>query len=431
MIEELTEKEFNQFAIEHPLSIFFQSSYWGELKKITGWKYFMIGFKQDGNLQAATLILGKKIPFFHRYIYYAPRGFLIDYHNETLLKEFVTQIKKFIKQRRGIFLKINPCVLYQQRDINGDIVENGENNQIIVDHLKQLGFIHTGFTKTYGKDLEPRWISVLDLKGKTEESLLKDMRATTRWGINNSYKHGLKLVEIGHDRLNEFKKLMEHTGERRGFVDRSEAYYEKMYDVFSKDDKIKIMLVELDIDEYLYNLKNQKQQNLLKQADAKNRPDSPKSKRVLKELQFQYESLEKRIQNLDILKSQKGKKIIVAGGLFMTFGKQVVSLFGASYREYMKFNGQFFLNFKMIKYALNHGYEAYNFYGITGEFSEDSDMFGLFNFKRGFNAEVKELIGEFTLITNSFYNGVYNLMYKIYKKLKKIKVRKNDNRNRK
>ena len=61
---------------------------------------------------------------------------------------------------------------------------------------------------------------------------------------------------------------MEHTGERRGFIDRSEAYYEKMYDAFSKDDKIKIMLVELDIDEYLYNLNNQKQQNLLKQVEA-------------------------------------------------------------------------------------------------------------------------------------------------------------------
>lgn len=424
MIEELSEEEFNQYAINHPLSIFFQSSYWGELKRITGWKYFLIGYKENNKIKAATLLLYKKIPAFNRYIYYAPRGFLLDYENEKLLTDFVCKIKKFVKQKKGIFIKINPCIIYQQRDINGDIIENGYNNQKIVDHLKQLGFIHTGFTTTYGHDLEPRWISVLDLKGKTEESLLKDMRATTRWGINNSYKHGLKLVEIKQDRLNEFKKLMEHTGERRGFIDRSEAYYEKMYDVFSKDDKIKIMLVELNIDEYLYNLNNQKQQNLLKQAESKNRPDSSKAKRVLKELKFQYESLEDRINNLEILKSQKGNKIIVAGGLFMTFGKQVVSLFGASYREYMKFNGQFFLNFKMIKYALNHGYEKYNFYGITGDFSEESEMYGLFNFKRGFNAEVQELIGEFTLITDAFYNRIYQLMYAVYRKIKKIKVRK-------
>lgn len=421
MLEELTKEEFNEYASKHPLNMFFQSSYWGELKSITGWKHFMVGIKNDGKIEAATLILGKKIPIFNRYIYYSPRGFLIDYNNTELLKKFTLEVKKYLKKKKGIFIKINPYLIYQERDINGDIVENGIDNKNVVEELKKLGFIHTGFTINYGKDLEPRWISVLDLEGKTEEGLLKDMRSTTRWGINNSYKHGLKLVEIDKSRINEFKKLMEHTGERRGFIDRSEAYYEKMYDAFSKDDKIKIMLVELDIDEYLYNLNNQKQQNLLKQVEAKNKPDSAKAKRVLKELQSQFESLEKRISNLEKLQKEKGNKIVVAGGLFMTFGTQVVSLFGASYREYMKFNGQFFLNFKMIKYALNNGYKKYNFYGITGEFNEDSEMFGLFDFKRGFNAHVEELIGEFTLITNKFFYKVYNLMFEVYKKTKKMK----------
>lgn len=421
MLEELTKEEFNEYASKHPLNMFFQSSYWGELKSITGWKHFMVGIKNDGKIEAATLILGKKIPIFNRYIYYAPRGFLIDYNNTELLKKFTLEVKKYLKKKKRIFIKINPYLIYQERDINGDIVENGIDNKNVVEELKKLGFIHTGFTINYGKDLEPRWISVLDLEGKTEEGLLKDMRSTTRWGINNSYKHGLKLVEIDKSRINEFKKLMEHTGERRGFIDRSEAYYEKMYDAFSKDDKIKIMLVELDIDEYLYNLNNQKQQNLLKQVEAKNKPDSAKAKRVLKELQSQFESLEKRISNLEKLQKEKGNKIVVAGGLFMTFGTQVVSLFGASYREYMKFNGQFFLNFKMIKYALNNGYKKYNFYGITGEFNEDSEMFGLFDFKRGFNAHVEELIGEFTLITNKFFYKVYNLMFEVYKKTKKMK----------
>lgn len=424
MIEQLTEEEFNEFASSHPLSIFFQSSYWGKLKSITGWNSILVGMKKENKIVAAALILGKKIPAFNRYIYYSPRGFLLDYDDQNLVKQFVQSIKKFIKQKKGIFIKINPCIIYKQRDTNGNIVENGENNQKIVDQLIELGFLHTGFTTTYGKDLEPRWISVLDLKNKTEESLLKDMRSTTRWGINNSYKHGLKLVEIDETRLHEFKKLMEHTGQRRGFIDRSVAYYEKMYEVFSKDDKIKIMLVELNIDEYLYNLNNQRQQNLLKQAEAKNKPESAKAKRVLKELKSQFESLDKRIENLENLKEKRGNKLVIAGGLFMTFGKQVVSLFGASYKEYMKFNGQYFLNFKMIKYALNHGYEKYNFYGITGDFSEDSQMFGLFDFKRGFNATVEELIGEFTLITDSFYYKVYNMMFQVYRKIKKLKVKK-------
>ena len=110
--------------------------------------------------------------------------------------------------------------MYQERDVDGNIVEEGKNNKHVIAYLENLGFKHNGFTITYGTDLEPRWWSVLDLKNKTEEEILKNMRGTTRWGINNSYKHGLKLVEVNEDRIDEFKKLMEHTSERRGFIDR-------------------------------------------------------------------------------------------------------------------------------------------------------------------------------------------------------------------
>lgn len=418
MIEKLTPEEFNEFSKNSNQGTFFQSSYWGELKSFTGWAHHMVGLKKDNKVVAATLLLGKKIPLLGKYIYYAPRGFLIDYHDNELLELFVSGMKQYIKKNKGIFIKINPYVEYRKRDINGDIM-NDETNQSIIDKLIDLGFVHNGFTINYGIDLEPRWISVLDLKGKTEEDILSNMRQSTRWRVNNSYKHGLELNEIDESRLPEFKKLMEHTGERRGFIDRPLSYYQKMYEAFKKDDNIKIMLVDLNIEDYLTNLKNQKNELMLKIAEVKTKNMTTRNQNYLNELQTQLKSLDERIEMLYILLETKGKVITVAGGLFMTFGKQVISLFGASYQEYMKFNGQYFLNFKMIKYALNNGFEKYNFYGITGEFNEDSPMFGLFDFKRGFNAEVVELIGEFTLVTRKLSYKVYRLMLKIYHKLKK------------
>lgn len=418
MLETLTKEEFNEFAVNHPLSTFFQSTYWGELKSITGWQSHFIGLKENGSIIGASLLLAKKIPIFKRYIFYSPRGFLIDYSDKELLRKFSQETIKYVKKNKGIFLKINPYVMYQERDIDGNIVDNGINNQEVIEDLVNLGFVHNGFTITYGKDLEPRWLSVLDLENETEESLLKNMRPTTRGRINNSYKHGLKLVEIGKDRINEFKDLMEHTGERRGFIDRSEKYYEKMYETFSKNDNIKIMLVELNTEEYLQNLKHQRQENLLKQAETKKFAEGSKAKRVLKELNNQLEAINSKLEEIQKLYDEKGEVIVVAGGLFMTFGRQVISLYGASYREYMKYNGQHFLNFKMIKYALNNGYDKYNFYGITGEFNEDSPMFGLFDFKRGFNAKVVELIGEFNIITSKFFYKIYEMMLAVYKKLK-------------
>lgn len=421
MLENLSIEEFNEFAKKHQCSTFFQSSYWAEVKGATGWGNHFVGIKENGKIIGATLLLSKKIPVFNRYIFYSPRGFLIDFNNLDFLEKFVNEVKIYVKRNKGIFLKINPYVEYQERNVDGDIVDDGYNNQEVVDKLISLGFIHNGYTITYGKDLEPRWISVLDLENETEESILNNMRGTTRWGINNSYKHGLKLVELDQNNLDEFKKLMEHTSERRGFIDRSEAYYKKMYEAFSKEDNIKIMLVELNTKEYITHLQNQRQETLLKQVETKNNSDGNKAKRILKELDFQLDAINKKIDDIIDLHEREGETIIVAGGLFMTFGRQVISLFGASYKDYMKYNGQYFLNFKMIKYALNNGYDKFNFYGITGEFNEESENYGLFNFKRGFGAKVVELIGEFTLITRPLSYKMYNFMFAVYRKLKRIR----------
>lgn len=415
MLENLSIEEFNKFAIEHEQSTFFQSSYWGDLKKMTGWIPHIVGIKEGYDIKGATLLLAKKIPVFNKYIFYAPRGFLVNYKSDTFLEQFTKQVARYVKKNKGIFLKINPYVPYQERDIDGNIVENGFNNEKIIDKLKSFGFKHNGFTITYGTDLEPRWLSVLDIKNKTEEEVLKNMRGTTRWGINNSYKHGLKLVEIDESRIDEYKKLMEHTSERRGFIDRPLEYYKKMYESFSKTDNIKIMLVELNLEDNLKSLNIQ----LTETTDKLNKAKEKNKDNVVKEYQSQIDAINKKIIEDNELIKEHGTNVVVAGGLFMTFGRQVISLFGASYREFMKFNGQYFLNFEMIKFAINNGYDKFNFFGITGEFNEESEMYGLFNFKRGFGAEVVELIGEFNLVTDKLFNLIYKLMYYVYRKTKR------------
>lgn len=416
MIEILTEKEFNEFSSKHQNSIFFQSSYWGKLKETTGWKYYLTGLKEDGCLVGTSLLLAKKIPIFNKYIFYSPRGFLIDYNDLDLVKKYTTEIIKFVKKENGIFIKTNPLVIYQERDIDGKIVENGIDNKELVNYLKKLGYKHTGLSITYGKDLEPRWISVLDLKNLTKEQYKSNLRSTTRLNVNNSYKHGLKLVEIDETRMDEFKKLMEHTGERRGFIDRPLSYYKSMYKNFK--DYIKVILVELDVNDSIKTYEEKKESTLKKFEIEKAKERTKES--LLKELEKQIDSANKKIIEMNEIKTKYGEKIVVAGGLFMTFGCQVVSLFGASYKEFMKYKGQYFLNNEMINYAIDNHYDLYNFYGITGEFNEDSPMFGLFDFKRGFGAHVEELIGEFTYITDPFYNKIYNLMFSIYRKLKKV-----------
>ena len=47
----------------------------------------------------------------------------------------------------------------------------------------------------------------------------------------------------------------------------------------------------------------------------------------------------------------------------------------------------------MINYAIEHGINRYNFYGISGDFSEDAEDAGVVKFKKGYDADVIEYVG--------------------------------------
>ena len=74
----------------------------------------------------------------------------------------------------------------------------------------------------------------------------------------------------------------------------------------------------------------------------------------------------------------------------------------------------------MLKYSCDNHFDTYNTYGIDGYFGEDSEGYGLFDFKRGLGCVVHELIGEFDLVVNKAMYTTYNTSFKVYKKSKNI-----------
>ena len=87
------------------------------------------------------------------------------------------------------------------------------------------------------------------------------------------------------------------------------------------------------------------------------------------------------------------------------------------YKEFLSF---YTIHWELIKYAKKNGFTKYNFYGISGDFKDTKDeLYGLYDFKRGFGGNVEEYIGEFDLITNKFMYLLYKYGYGLYRKLKK------------
>lgn len=414
----LSEDEFLKYSMNSPITSFFQQPLWAKIKKDNGWDHYYVGLKDDKRIVAATLLLSKKIKFF-KTMFYAPRGFLLDYSDFNILEEFTKGIKQFLKDKNALFLKINPYIDYQQRTVDGEVVPGTEKKDLM-EKFKSLGFKHNGFYIDQDKkdDLEPRWISVLDLEDiNSIDDAYKNMRSSTKWRINNSKKNSLEVVEADLDNLFEFKNLMKHTAERREFVDRPLSYYQNMFKVLKEKDLVKVLLVKINFKKLLETSKSNLDETLKKKSELK---DNARREKQLKELNMEQERFENKIKVLEETINEYGDEKIIAGGWYMLYGREVNYLFGASYKQFMKYNSQYLLQYQMIDYAIKNGYKAFNFYGIDGNFNEDSKGYGLFDFKRGFNACVHELVGEFDLVIDKNRYRLYKFSFSLYRKIKNI-----------
>ena len=420
----LTKTEFKKYADNHGQITFHQTEEWANLKKVNGWKAYYIGLKEGKKIKAAALILAKELPIIKKKMFYSPRGFLIDYNDFELLKEFTNELKKYIKKEKGIFVKIDPYVEYQERDNNGEIVKNGYNNKKSVENLKKLGYKFFGFN-TMQDTLQPRWMHVIEINGKKEEDILKDMESKTRQILRKNEKSSIKTREITKEELPIFKSIMEHTGDRRDFIDRPLSYYEAMWDNLHDSGILKILLAEIDFEEYKKNTIKEKEEieknlkdriykhdnNLLKMNEKKFETSNKQDKESI-------ERLEKQLIKIDSYKKEYGKKKNLGTILFLIYGNEVLSLFGGTDDNLLQFQSAYTVHYAGIKYAINHGYKRYNFYGITGDFSKENPLYGLYLFKKSFGGHVVELIGEYDLVISNFWYKIYNLAFKTYHKLK-------------
>ena len=424
----LTEKEFKKFADKHNQITFHQTEEWAKLKSTNGWKASYIGLKDDKKIVAGALLLSKKlpIPIINKNMIYSPRGFLIDYNDYSLLETFTKEIKNYAKQQGAIFVKIDPYVEYIEHDNEGNVVEEGYSNKEAVKNLIKLGYKHFGFNLMQDT-LQPRWMHVIETENKTIVDVMTDMESKTRQILRKNEKCGITTREIKREELPIFKEIMQHTSDRREFIDRPLSYYENMWDNLHDSGILRILIAEIDFNEYenntiaeleqnkeeLEDRINKKEKNLLKMNEKKYEQSNKQNQEAIERLTGQIE----KIKNL---KEEHGEKAVLGGILFLVYGNEVLSLYGGSDEKLMQFQSAYTVHFAGVKMAVEEKYKKYNFYGITGDFRKENPLYGLFLFKKSFGGHVAELIGEFDLIINKPLYILYKFSFKAYKMVKKI-----------
>ena len=202
----ITATEWDSFVAPHPQGHILQTPAWAELKCAFGWTATRIGIKEKGNVVAGAQILFRALPLGIATIAYIPKGPIVNWENESLVKFLFEAIDSVCKSTNAVFIKIESSVISDQLSVI-------PNYQLLIT----------------SKPIQPQRTLVIDLR-PTEDEILAAMKQKTRYNIRLAEKKGVTVSPS--DDLDTFNKLMQITGERDQFGVHSSAYYRKVYELF-------------------------------------------------------------------------------------------------------------------------------------------------------------------------------------------------------
>lgn len=397
-IYELGRKEFDDYAIKHKYSSFYQTSQYGTLMSKHGFKPLYIGFEDGGEIKAAALILIKTV-LLNITIAYSPRGYLIDFNDYYLVEDFTHYLKDYLYKLKIVYLVIDPHITHLERDKSGKPVENKQSGINISESLKRMGYEHNGFN-LYFENLKPRWNMVLKTED-TPEKVFNSFDKETRTKIRNSLRKGVEIYKGTKDDLKMFYQMI---GKKHY---RKYDYYLNMYEIFTKFNMFDVYFARINTEIFLKNSKllyeHEAQKNAKLTEELQKYSTESKKKNRLLNRKIESDKLVNSYKN-DIIYGTKlyrdRKFIIVASNAIITYGNEVFFLIdGINYR-FKNFNANHLLKWKIIEQYRKLGYTKFHLNGITGDFTRKNQYLGLYTFKKGFNADVTEYIGEYTLVLN-------------------------------
>ncbi len=397
---ELTDEEFRKFVDTQDTKNFFQTIMMKERMEKEGIPVYVVGVKKDDKVVAASLIAETSHSFLGYKSFEAYKGFILDYHDKELVSFMTSEVKKYLKEKKALRLFIDPYIVNVTRDMDANEIE-GEDNRDVAQYLHELGYVD------HPDGAQVKWTYCLDLN-KSEDEIFKDFKSNHKNIINkciNKYK--LHVRQIDYDELNIFKECTESTCLRRGFPDKSLEYYQDMYNAFK--DQVKYLICSIHLSEYKESLE---ENNRLLEEKISKLSDAPANEKKRENFKQDIATNNKNIAYVEELQKDHDDEIVLACAMFMTYGDEVVYLFSGSYEEYIKFNGQYLIQWDIIKYAIENHYKRYNFYGIQDVFNPKGKDRGVYEFKKGFGGYVEELLGSFEL-SISPVNGLYKLLKKI------------------
>jgi peptidoglycan pentaglycine glycine transferase (the first glycine) len=182
---------------------------WGELKSSFGWRPRRLILYGNGSPRAGAQVLSRPIPLVGGELWYAPRGFLVDYGDADGLRELTTALRELGQTSGAVVVKLEP------------MTRPGAD----LSNLEALDYVRRG------RGVQPQRTLYLELT-RSEDELLAAMDRRTRYNVNLAARKGVTVrPSRSATDLEVFYGLLEKTTERKHFLVHNLPYYEKVLEL--------------------------------------------------------------------------------------------------------------------------------------------------------------------------------------------------------
>ena len=416
LIDNVDATKFDSFVYESEKSHFSQTAEFGEIRSYANWQPIRVAMLDENeNIVATALLLKKNLISKYCYIY-IPRGFILDYHNNDLIKKFTNKLIEYCRSINAIYFKIDPDIKRHTLNIKGEIIE-GENNYALIEYLQKLGYKHRGYNN--GFELEaPRFTFRLDLTDGYDQ-VYKRYHDTTRKILNRGNKYNLDLYVGDENDIPAFYQVMKETFSRKNISAYPEQYYLQFLNILHQKNMGDIYMCKVDTAKLKQTFQQQLSELNDKITETETKAESSiKIANKLNDMKIQYEKMEKEYQQY---KDLPDEIIPISSIITAKFKDMVWTIHGGNNTEFIGLNANYLVYNEIIKDACQQGYKKIDFFGCLGNpesFKGDSE-YGIHTFKARLNGEYTEFIGEFDYpVSKILYYG-YRLLIPVYHKLKK------------
>lgn len=322
---EIQPNKYNDLSLSEPGISFCQTSNWGSFYSRLGFDCVYLGYVDDANVYSALglFIIKKAESFFAKKTATCPFGYLINYYDTKLLKDFTNDVRKYLSKHGVGQLTINPNLTY--------ITPRG-NNDLLIKNMESLGY-----KKTSNKSIYQTKIKEIEKPKVTEDIYLKTYTVEDR--DNKLFKNNAN-----------YRYLYQTMGNMAKFVV-CEIDTKKSIDALNESINEAKQFIEIHQDDYKYNEK------------ISNKKQAIESKEYLLSL----------INNLQ-------DECVLAVSCLIEFNNKITQLFVDDKKDYAVINSTEMLQYQVLEMINKLGYESFESY-IPFSDSSKTELIGEFTYR--------------------------------------------------